>query len=145
MDDLDQKLIAALRRDARMPLSDLASLLGVARATVRSRIERLLARGDILSFTVLTREDVAQSPVRGLMMLRIEGAGTERLIHRLTGYPEVQAVHSTNGAWDLIVEIGTDTLEALDRVLFDIRRQSGVTASETNLLLTTRKATRARR
>lgn len=145
MDDLDQKLIAALRRDARVPLSDLASLLGVARATVRTRIERLLAKGHILNFTILTREDVAQSPVRGLMMLRIEGAGTERLLHRLTGFAEVQAVHSTNGAWDLIAEIGTETLEALDQVLFDIRRLDGIKASETNLLLTTRKATRARR
>ena len=145
MDDFGQKLIAALRRDARISLSDLAAMLGVARATVRTRIERLLAQGDILGFTVLTREDVAQSPVRGMMMLRIEGAGTERLIHRLTGLPEVQAVHSTNGGWDLIAEIGTDTLEAFDQVLFDIRRIDGVKASETNLLLTTRKATRARR
>lgn len=145
MDNLDQKLVAALRRDARMPLSDLAGLLGVARATARSRIERLLARGDILGFTILTREDVAQSPVRGMMMLRIEGAGTERLLHRLTGFAEVQAVHSTNGSWDLIAEIGTETLEDFDRVLFDIRRLDGIKASETNLLLTTRKAARARR
>ncbi len=64
----------------------------------RTRIEKLLARGDILGFTVLTREDVAQSPVRGLMMLRIEGAGTDRLVHRLTGFPQVTAVHSTNGS-----------------------------------------------
>jgi len=145
MDDLDQKLIAALRRDSRMPLSDLAGLLGVSRATVRSRIEKLLAQGDILGFTILTREDVAQSPVRGLMMLRIEGAGTERLVHRLTGFAEVNAVHSTNGTWDLIVEIGTDTLESFDRTLFEIRRLDGVKSSETNLLLTTRKAARARR
>ena len=145
MDDLDQKLVAALRRDARMALSDLAGLLGVARATVRSRIERLLARGDILGFTILTREDVAQSPVRGLMMRRIEGAGMERLVHRLTGFPEIHAVHSTNGSWDLIAEIGTDTLEDFDRILFEVRRLDGIKSSETNLLLTTRKAARARR
>lgn len=144
MDDTDRNLVAALRRDARMPLSDLAAELGVSRATVRARIDRLTRRGDIQGFTVLTRQDIAQSPVRGLMMLGISGQGTERLIHRLTGWPEVQAVHSTNGKWDLIVEIGTDTLEAFDKVLFGIRRLDGVTVSETNLLLTTRKAARRR-
>ena len=144
MDDLDRKLVAALRRDARTALSDLAGSLGVSRATVRARIERLLQRGDILGFTVLTREDVAQSPVRGLMMLKIEGAGAERIVHRLTGFPEVQAVHSTNGAWDLIAEIGTGTLEELDRILAEIRRLEGVTSSETSLLLSTRKAVRPR-
>ncbi|MDJ0826628.1 MAG: Lrp/AsnC family transcriptional regulator [Rhodobacter sp.] len=144
MDDTDQKLVAALRRDARLSLSDLAGLLGISRATVRSRIERLIARGDILGFTVVTRADTAQSPVRGLMMLKIEGAGTERILHRLTGFPEVQQVHSTNGAWDLIAEIGTDTLEALDRILFEIRRLDGVTSSETHLMLSTRKSARSR-
>jgi len=144
MDALDRKLIAALRRDSRISLSDLATTLGIARATARARIEKLLTNGDIQGFTVLTREDVAQSPVRGLMMLKIEGAGTDRIIHRLTGFPQVLAVHTTNGNWDLIVEIGTDTLEALDRILFEIRRLGGVTSSETNLLLSTRKAARAR-
>ena len=144
MDTLDQKLVAALRRDARVPLSDLAQTLGVSRATVRARIERLLARGDILGFTILTREDVAQSPVRGLMMLKVEGPGTDRLVHRLTGFPQVTAVHSTNGSWDLIAELGTDTLEALDRILHEIRQLEGITSSETNLLLSTRKSTRAR-
>lgn len=140
MDDTDLKLVAALRRDARASMSDLALSLGLSRATVRTRIERMTARGDIVGFTVLLKEDVAQAPVRGLMMLEIEGRGTDKVVHRLTGLPEVQAVHSTNGAWDLVLEISTDTLEALDRVLFAIRRIEGVTRSETNLLLSTRKA-----
>ncbi len=144
MDDLDRRIIATLRRDARMPLSDLAATLGIARATARTRIERLVEAGDIRAFTVLTREDVAESPVRGLMMLKIEGAGAERILHRLTGFPEVTQVHSTNGAWDLIAELGTATLEALDKVLFEIRRLPGITSSETHLLLSTRKLARRR-
>jgi len=54
----------------------------------------------------------------------------------------VRAIHSTNGRWDLIVEIGTPTLEDFDDVLARIRRFDGVTTSETNLLLRTRKASR---
>lgn len=137
MDDLDNRLVALLRRDARAPLSSLAATLGVARATVRGRIERLVARGEILGFTVRLREDAAPAPVRGLMMLAVEGRGTERLIHRLAGWPEVAAVHTTHGKWDLVVEIATDSLEALDRVLTAVRRLDGVRSSETNLLLST--------
>ncbi|MGC9368880.1 MAG: Lrp/AsnC family transcriptional regulator [Paracoccaceae bacterium] len=144
MDDTDRRLLAALRRDSRAALSDLAAELGISRATVRTRIERLRARGDILGFTVLTPADVAQSPVRGMMLLGIEGQGTERIVHQLTGLRAVQAVHSTNGKWDLIVELGTDTLEELDRVLVEIRKLDGVTTSETNLLLSTRKGVRRR-
>jgi DNA-binding Lrp family transcriptional regulator len=139
VDDTDQRLIASLRRDGRASLSDLALALGLSRATVRARMERLVARGEISGFSVLTRADVTASPVRGLMMLGIEGRGTDRIIARLMGLAAVQAVHSTNGKWDLIVELGTQTLAQLDDILAQIRRLEGVATSETNLMLTTRR------
>lgn len=139
MDDLDSRLLSALHRDARASLSELAETLGVTRTTVRSRLQRLKQSGEIVGFTVLTRQDVAQSPVRGLMMLEIEGRGTERTMARIAAMRQVRAVHSTNGSWDLIAEIWTETLAELDEVLFQIRRMEGITKSETNLLLSTRK------
>ncbi|AOZ68420.1 AsnC family transcriptional regulator [Rhodobacter xanthinilyticus] len=139
LDETDQRLIAALRRDGRAAVSDLAVQLGLSRATVRARIERLVARGEIEGFTVQTRSDAALAPVRGLMMLAIEGRGTERVMSRLLGLPQVQAVHTTNGQWDLIVEIGARGLPELDETLLAIRRIEGVSRSETNLQLSTRK------
>ncbi|MFT6024071.1 MAG: DNA-binding Lrp family transcriptional regulator [Ascidiaceihabitans sp.] len=140
MDETDNALIAALRHDARASLSDLAARLNVSRTTVRSRIERLRSRGDILGFSVVMREDVLADPVRGLMMIGIEGRGTERILRQLNGMSEVRAVHTTNGRWDVIVEIGTDTLETFDAALTRIRRLDGVSVSETNLLLSTKKS-----
>lgn len=141
MDDADRKLIAALRRDSRKTLSELSADMGLSRTTVRSRIDRLVRDGVILGFTVVLKEETRQSPVRGLMLLGIEGHGTDRIVHRLSGIPAVQTIHSTNGKWDLIAEIGTETLEELDSVLAEIRRFDGVMTSETNLLLATRRAT----
>ena len=140
MDEMDHNLLAALRRDGRASLSELAHDLGVTRTTVRARMARLVQSGEIVGFTVQTRADMATHPVRGLMMLAIEGRGTDRIMQRLAGMPQVQTFHTTNGAWDLIVEIGTGTLESLDAVLFAIRRLDGVTRSETSLLLSTRRA-----
>lgn len=139
MDELDKRLLLALQRDGRASVSELADILGITRTTVRSRMDRLRANGEITGFTVKTRADVATTAIRGLMMLGIEGRGTERIMARVSAMPEVRAVHSTNGTWDLIVEIGTETLEAFDKVLFAIRRMDGVTRSETNLLLSTRQ------
>lgn len=139
MDDLDRRIIALLRQNARAGLSEMAGRLGVSRATVRARIERMQREGRIIGFTVVTKGDTARAPVRGLMMLGIEGRGADRIIRQLRGLPEVTAIHTTNGRWDLIVEIGTETLEELDRVLAGIRRLDGVSTSETSLLLATRK------
>lgn len=142
MDELDTRLMAALQRDARISLSELADHLGVTRTTVRARMGRLEQSGEIVGYTIVARKDIAQHPVRGLMMLGIEGRGTDRIRSRIGAMPQVRAIHSTNGSWDLILEIGTDTLEDLDQVLFSIRRLDGVTRSETNLLLSTRKGRR---
>ncbi len=139
MPNSDEALIAALREDARASLSDLAARLNLSRATVRARLTRLQQSGDILGFTVVTRADVLADPVRGLMMIAIEGRGTDRIMRTLTGMAQLRAVHATNGRWDVIVEIGTATLEDFDAVLARIRNLDGVVASETSLLLKTRK------
>ena len=143
MDDTDRTLLAALRRDARLGISELAAIAGVSRATARARLQAMTERGDIRGFTVLTPEDVETAPVRGLMLIAVEGTGTERVMRQLLGYPEVTHVHSTNGKWDIIAELGTGSLDALDKVLFAVRRIPGVAASETNLLLSTRRGSRS--
>lgn len=140
MDATDQKLIGALRHNARASLSDLAARLGLSRTTVRARIERLQSKGEIVGFTVVLKADALTDPVRGMMMIGIEGRGTDRIMRQLQGLPEVRALHSTNGRWDVIAEIGTETLEAFDDVLARIRRFDGVAHSETSLLLSTRKS-----
>jgi len=140
MDKTDNQIISALRHNARASLSELSTRLGLSRATVRTRMERLQARGVVLGYTVVLREDTLRDPVRGLMMIGIEGRGTERIIRQLQGMSEVRSVYSTNGRWDVIVEIGTDTLESFDTVLFRVRRLDGIVASETSLLLSARKS-----
>ncbi|MEO1139273.1 MAG: Lrp/AsnC family transcriptional regulator [Pseudomonadota bacterium] len=139
MDDTDRQLLSALRHDARASLSDLALTLGVSRTTVRARIDRLKQSGEIVGFTVVVKGDTVRDPVRGLMMLGIEGRGTDRILRQLGGFSAVRAIHSTNGRWDLIAEIGADTLEELDKVLAAIRKFEGVATSETSLLLSTKK------
>jgi len=137
MDKSDNLIISELRRNSRVTLSVLASVTGLSRVTVRSRMDRLVKSGVIRGFTIALKEDTQKAPIRGLTMLGIEGAGTERIKRTLSGIPAVRAIHATNGKWDLIVETGTGTVEDLDIVLGQIRRIQGVRDSETNLLLAT--------
>ena len=142
MDDLDQKILTVLRRNGRASYSDIAAKLRVTRATIRARVEKLEARGEISGYTALVRADMAQMPIRALTMLFIQGHGTEKIVARLNGMSAVQYIHSTNGNWDLVLEIGTQTLHELDQILAQIRRIEGVVKSETSILLTTRKNTK---
>ncbi|MCT7377818.1 Lrp/AsnC family transcriptional regulator [Chelativorans salis] len=144
MDQIDERLITLLRHDARRGISDLALDLGVSRATVRARMVRLEQSGAIIGYTVVLRADAVDSPVRGIMMVEIEGRMADRVIHSLSGLAEVSAIHTTNGRWDIIVELGTAALADLDAVLRRIRLIPGIMASETSLLLATPHSTKAR-
>ena len=135
MDDKDRQLISLLRDNARRPISALASALGVSRGTVQNRIDRLLADGTVLGFTLRLHQDVPRAAIRAITLVEVEGERTERIIRALRGYPEVHAVHTTNGRWDLVLELETDTLEAFDLALRRIREVKGIANSETSLLL----------
>ncbi|MEO0399216.1 MAG: Lrp/AsnC family transcriptional regulator [Pseudomonadota bacterium] len=144
MDDTDRTLIATLRRDARASISEIADAVGVTRATVRARLARLEAGGEIVGYTVVTRGDDAPLAVRGVTMIAVEGKGTEAVIGRLLGMAHIQSLHTTNGRWDIIIEIGAQTLPELDALLRDIRVIDGVASSETSLYLSTRRSVKTR-
>ena len=144
LDEIDRGLVSILRHDGRRSVSDMAAELGLSRATVRARIDRLERDGEILGYTVVLRADAEAMPVRGLTMIEVEGRMTARVIDALAGFAEVGAVHTTNGRWDLIVDVSTASLADLDAVLRRMRLVPGITGSETSLLLSTPRSTRAR-
>jgi DNA-binding Lrp family transcriptional regulator len=144
LDPLDEKLITLLRHDGRRSISDLAVALGVSRATVRARIDRLERGGVIIGYTVILRADTVAAAVRGITLIEVEGHAADRVMRALSGFPEVIEMHTTNGRWDLIVELAAPGLPDLDAILRRIRLIPGITRSETNLLLNTPRSARAR-
>ena len=136
LDALDRTLIGLLRADGRAPVSRLAEALGVSRGTVQNRLDRLVDEGVIVGFTVRLREDLDEEVVRAMMVIRLVGQSTTAVVRQLRGMPEVRAVHTTNGAWDLMAEIAVASLPDLDRVLSAIRSIHGIENSETSILLT---------
>jgi len=144
MDAVDQRLISILRHDGRRSVSDLAHELGMSRGAVRARLGKLEAAGDIIGYTVVLRADAVSPPVRGLTMIEVEGRMLDRVVDSLIGFPEVGAVHTTNGRWDLVVELAAESLADLDDVLRRLRQVQGITGSETTLLLATPRSARAR-
>jgi DNA-binding Lrp family transcriptional regulator len=135
LDDLDRALIGILRRDGRAPVSTIAKLLSVSRATVQTRLDRLIQSGAVLGFTVRVRQDREGPAVRAIMSIEVAGKSTTAVIKSLRGVPELQSLHTTNGAWDLIAEIHAESLQDFDRVLRVVRETEGVSNSETSILL----------
>jgi len=139
IDDLDRRLIALLRADSRTTAQALAAQLRVSRGTVQNRIARLLAQGVIQGFTVRTRPELEANRVRAIMTIAIEGERSGAVVKALRGFPQVSAIHTTNGRWDLVAELDVETLAEFSRSLDAIRQIEGIASTETSILLATHK------
>ena len=137
MDQTDQKLIALLRANARAPVASLAKTLKVSRGTVQNRIDRMIARGDLVGFTVKARAESEAERVRAIMAIAVEGERSGAVLRALRGFPQVERVHTTNGRWDMIADLTTDSLAGFSAALDGIRLIDGISATETSLLLKT--------
>lgn len=136
MDDLDHRLIAKLRHDARAAVADLAIALGVSRGTITNRMARLQREGVITGYTLRLRPDATPDEIRAWTSLAVEG-NQQPVVRALLGEPGVAALHDTNGRWDLLAELRVGSLAELSAALERIRGIPGVSATETSVHLQT--------
>lgn len=134
MDDLDHRLIAKLRHDARASIADLAQALGVSRGTITNRISRLEREGVIVGYTLRLRPDATPDEIHAWTAVAVEGY-QQGVIRAMLGEPGVAALHDTNGRWDLLAELRVGSLAELSATLERIRRIKGVSATETSIHL----------
>ena len=136
MDDLDHRLIAKLRHDARAAVADLAKALGVSRGTITNRMARLQREGVITGYTLRLRPAATPDEIRAWTSLAVEG-NQNPVVRALLGEPGVAALHDTNGRWDLLAELRVGSLADLSATLERIRGIPGVSATETSVHLQT--------
>lgn len=136
-DELDNRLIALLRHDARTPVAAMAKKLGVSRGTVVNRMRRLEDGGVIVGYGVKLKPDVDTNNIRAWMGIVVEGNQTRSVIANLMGEAGVAALHDTNGRWDLLAELRADSMTQLSQVLERIRLLKGIQSTETSIHLQT--------
>ena len=138
MDDLDQKLLAALAADSSTSTSRLGRRFKVARSTVQARIERMEASGIIAGYTIKLGDVALARRIKATVLVQVEPRATAAVLQRLKSIPEVEIAHTTTGRFDLILQIAADSTSDLDEVLDKIGSITGVRGSESLIHLTTK-------
>ncbi len=137
LDNIDRQIIGILRTDARTSVSNIAQQIKVSRATIQNRIDKLEKSGVITGYTALISAAGNQNlaSVRALMNIELVSVNTDKVKNLLLTEPSVCAIHTTNGRWDMVVELQATSLESFDKILGRIRAIPDITSSETNILL----------
>jgi DNA-binding Lrp family transcriptional regulator len=137
LDEIDQRLIALLRGNARLPAVSLARHLGLSRSAIQERMRRLERDGVIQGYTLVLGAAPADS-VAAQVMVDLDPKLHDRAIAALKGMPEIASCHTVSGAHDLVVHVETGSAAALDDVLTRIGKLPGVARTTSAVLLATK-------
>ncbi|NLA68095.1 MAG: Lrp/AsnC family transcriptional regulator [Gammaproteobacteria bacterium] len=134
----DEALLSLLREDARAPTAAIARRLQLSRTTVQSRIERLERAGVIAGYTVRLSDDHELERIRALIMITVFPKQAPAVVEALRQMPGVRALHSVNGAWDLVAMAVVSTIGEMDELTDRIGALEGVERTTSTLLLSTK-------
>ena len=138
MKELDNQIIALLKRNARILVTQMARELGVSRVTIDAHIKKMETSGVISGYTVKLGTEEFRHKVSGWILISVQANKEEHAIEKMIGTPEITRLHTTNGKWDLAAEIQVPTLEHFDAVISKLRQIDGITETDTSLLLSSR-------
>lgn len=134
MDDKDRLLLGLLRRDARRPVVALARDLGLSRTATQDRLAKLQASGAIAAFTIVGGEERALETA--YLMVRLDrGARCAQIAPKVRMIPTVEAIHSVTGAIDMIVRVGAEHVEGIERARVELAGLAGVAEVSTHVVL----------
>src|ERR1017187_9792872 len=138
MDSIDEKLISALRENARASTAQLARLVGRSRTSVQSRIERLEKQGVIVGYGVRLAPEHEMGAVRAHVMIKVRPKEARAVTAALRAIAQVRVLHSVSGEVDLIAVAATASVAEMDQVIDRIGALEGVERTTSSIILSTK-------
>lgn len=134
----DQQLIALLRADGRMPVSEIARRLSVSRTAAQMRLQKLEKNGVISGYTLLLSEDFQQIRVRALVMMKFQPRNRKSIETRLASLPQLTSLYSISGIYDLAAVVSAPSMAELDQVIDLIGCLEGIGETMSSIILSTK-------
>ena len=118
-----EELLAVIERNSRIPLDELAVILGVSKEAVIDEMAALEKEGIICGYhTLIDWEKTSQEKVNALIEVRVtpqRGQGFDKIAERIYNYPEVRAVYLISGGYDLLVTLEEKSLKEISMFVTD--------------------------
>ena len=123
IDDIDQAIIAELRKDGRATNQQIANKLELTAATVSTRIKRM---EDANKLRVVAVSDFSAHGYNLLMQVAVEvdGRAAAEVAAELAELPEVFAVHLVTGRYDIDMLVALRNYDELSELM--LNRLAGV-------------------
>ena len=117
MDELDNKIIRLLMRNARMPVKEIAQQVNLTSPAVSSRIHRLEQEGVIGGYTVLLHQPGEAARVQALISIQTTGAAREEFMRMIPAVPLILQCYRVTWSYNFIVKVSWASIDELEHLL----------------------------
>jgi Lrp/AsnC family transcriptional regulator, leucine-responsive regulatory protein len=136
LDQSDYRLLAALRDDARAPVSELARRTHLSRATAYQRLARLESAGVITGYSANVSSRQVGLGLTALIHISLRQTDWRQLIDQVRDVPEVEYLGMTTGSFDALMIVRTKDMDSLrDGVLYRVLQLPFVRSTQTTFVL----------
>jgi DNA-binding Lrp family transcriptional regulator len=135
-DKIDEQILEALRRDSRVPVTDLSRKVGRSRTAVQARLSRLEQTQQILGYTIKEPSTVETGGIGAIVLINMEiRSKGEAAAREFATIPEVASCLRVVGDHDFALLINPIVKPRLNLVLEQIYKIDGVKRTETIMAL----------
>lgn len=137
LDEVDLKILDIITKNARIPFKDVAKEVGISRAAVHQRVNRMI------DLEVITGSGYHINPKKvdfrtctyiGIFLEK--GGLFSEVVDRLKLIPEIVECHYTTGAYAIFIKVYAKDNEHLKTILSgEIQKIAGVASTETFISL----------
>ena len=125
-DKRDREIIAILEEDSRTSFTEMGRRLRVSESTVRKRIERLLERGVIDRFTVITDPKKMGFDMIGVVGFDAEPSRYLKVAEEIAKIEEVRSAYTSTGNCMIMTEIWAKDRKEFSNILKKMGKVEGV-------------------
>lgn len=138
MDEVDRRIVALLREDARRSYQDIGGRVSLSAPAVKRRVDRLAAEGVIRGYAAVVDAGRFGWSTHAFVALFCEGrmaAGEVRAA--VEANPEVEAAYTVAGEASAMLHVRARDTTHLEEALERIRDAPGVIRTQTQIVLST--------
>lgn len=137
IDQLDEKILKLITRNARIPFLEVARECGVSGAAIHQRVQRLLNIGVVSGSEFIVNPQRLGYNTCAYMGIHLDKAKYHtQVVEALRNIPEVVECHFTTGQYAIFVKIQTKTNKHLKQIIDEeLQDIEGIARTETFMSL----------
>ena len=126
LNELDKRVLKLLQFNCRLSFAQLSRELGVAEATVRFRVNRLVNAGVITRYAALLDPVKVGMKVSGAILLKIDPACLQDTCKKLVSFNETQYLFQSTGEYDVVSVVLARDMDHLNSLVKKTKLLQGV-------------------